>query len=504
MTDNISKFFMLLSCFLVSFCAWSIDDYFVTIKQVSKSGKTLTVDSGFSSMVMENDYGVLVQKVSTSNKEFIFKPVAKLRVIKVQSNSSIWVAYKTFMPKKIVPGARLLLFSETAFLKGRKQQLTTNRTKVITLKGSADEVKDFLLEGDSLAKKSQDYRVLNKPHAKEEHLGKEVNLIDVDKWEKDSSSGKMYASGIYRSPYAKEFSDRKRVQTFEKMVVAFLRKYNDPTFDYDDFYEEQKRDSKGEDQFQSRSTYLTFYERYKKKIFNREKKTEKFLKNVREKGDAWSADYSDEELSEILNNMSIAQERVRRKKLLAFKYNYQLYAALHLNLLNNENTNDPRTSQPNKYDFDFAWEGYFFKKLQDLKRFTIEFSGRRAQDGVFSGEANFQVTEFSAAAHINWYPYHLPNMVGVNIPYIGVIFRTGIATLSSESLGERGNYQLNSFPGLRGGIKYNFENSYGVRLTASFERLTIERLVKNSNSDLLPDRSSYLDGKIGFGLSKFY
>lgn len=504
MTIKNLKLITLCISICLSFCAWSIDDYMVTITQVSKSGKTISVDSGFSNMIMENDYGILVEKIATSNKDFIFKPVAKLRVVKVESKTSIWVAYKTFIPKKIVPGKRLFLFSETAFLKGRKTQLSTKRTKLVTNNGASKEVKEFLLEGDDLAKKNKDYHVLTKAHKKEEHLEKEVHLIDIDKWEKDSSSDKLFASGIYRSPYAKEFSDRKKVQTFEKMVVAFLRKYNDPTFDYDSFYEEQKRSGGSSDDFQDRSSYISFYQRYKKKKLNREQKTEKFIRKVQEKGDAWSADYSDEELSEVLNNMSVAQERVRRKKLLAFKYNYQLYGSINLNLLNNENPNDPRTSEQNKYDFDFAWEGYFFKKLQDLKRFTVEASARRSQDGLYGGEANFKSVEYSVAAHINWYPYHIPSMVGVNIPYIGLVFRTGIVTLSSDSLGEQGNYQMTGFPGIRGGIKYNFENSYGVRLTGSFERLNLERLVRNADTGLLPDRTSYLDGKIGIGLSKFY
>jgi len=426
------------------------------------------------------------------------------KFIGLYSDHSIWVAYKTFLPKEIKPGNKLFLFSETAFLKGRKQDLTTKRTKLITRNGKASEVKDFMLEGDNLARRNNDYMVISKAHSKEVHLSKEVDLIDIDKWENDSGTDKLYAHGIYRSPNAKEFSERKKVQTFEKMVVAFLRKYNDPTFNYDRFYEEQKRSEGASDDFQDRSSYLTFIERYEKRIRNREEKTNKFLKSVREKGDAWSGDYSDEELSEILNNISISQERQRRKKLLAFRYNYQLYASFNLNLLNNENTNDPRTSEQSKFDVDLAWEGYFFKQLQSLKHFTIEVSARRSQDGFYTGSANVKSVEYSGALHINWYPYKLPSMVDVNIPYIGILFRTGISTLYSDSLGERGNYQLFGFPGVKGGIKYNFKNAYGVRLTASFERIRVERLVRSADSGLLPDRANYLDGKVGIGISKFF
>lgn len=499
-----SKLFLCLMLIMPVFSAYAIDDYMVSIQQVSKSRKTISVNTGFASKIVENDYGVLVKKESKSTKEALYKPVAKVRVIKVYSGSSIWIAYKTFMPEEIKAGNRLFLFSESAFLEGRRKQLDTKRTKLITKEGKPAEVKDFLLEGDNLAKKDDQYQVLAKPLKKEVHFDKEVDLVDIDKWEKQPDTEKYYMQGIYRSPYAKDFAKRKRVHTFEKMVVALLNKYNNPTFEYDEFYREQRRDGGSGDDFQSRSAFTNFMDSYEKRLANRQAKTEKFMQQLEDKGDAWSSDYSDEELSEVLNNISIAQERQRRKKLIAFKYNYQLAAAMHLNLLNNENTNDPRTSEHNKYDIDVAWEGYYFKKLQALEQFTLELSARRSQDGLYTGDANVKTTEYSGALHLNWYPYHLPNMVGVNIPYIGVLVRAGFATLYSTYLGEQGNYQVIGFPGFRGGIKYNFKNSYGIRFTGTFERIRFERLVRSDDAGVLPNRVYHLDGKLGIGITKFF
>jgi len=504
MTCRLLRHLIITSLAFMSISSYAIDDYLVNIKQVSSSGKTIYVDSGFSNKIADEDYGVLVIKKETSLKEFIFKPVAKLRVVRVQSNHSIWVAYKVFMPQHMRKGKKLFLFSETAFLQGRKKNLATKRTKLVTSKGTTQEVQDFLLEGDGLAKRKKGYMVISRPHAKEFHHEKEIDLIDIDKWEEDVGTEKLYADGIYRSPYAKEFSNRKKVHTFEKMVVAFLNKYNDPTFDYDSFYLEQKRSEGASDDFQDKASYLNVMDRYEKTIHKKQAKTEKFLENLAAKGDAWSGDYSDEELSEVLNNISITRERQRRRKLLAFKYNYQVYASMGANLLNNENTNDPRTSEQNKYDIDIAWEGYFFKKLQSLKHFTMEASARRSQDGFYTGDANVKSIEFSAALHLNWYPYRLPNMIEANIPYIGILFRTGFSTLYSSPLGERGNYQVFGLPGIKGGIKYNFKNSYGIRLTAAFEKIRVERLVRNESGGTLPNRAHYLEGKIGIGISKFF
>jgi hypothetical protein len=502
MTCIFIKFFTFI-VFILSFSqAYAIDDYIVDIRQISTSGKTIVIDSGHVSEIGANDYGVLLKKEVFDDGRTVFRPVAKLRAIKVYTNESIWVIYKTFIRKEIKAGRGLFLFSETALLRGRTE-LSVKRTKLVTANGESQEVKDFLLEGDRLRKKSAKYSVLSRTHSKKPKFDKDIELIDVEKWDKSFQDNKFYASGLYRSPYAKEFNERRKVHTFEKMVVAFLNKYNSPSYDYDAFYAEQKR-SDGLDEMPANTIYQTYRKSYDREIQNKAAKEEKFYGNILKKGDAWSDDYSDEELSELVNNLSIVKEKHRRQKLLAFKYNYQIYSSFGLNLLNNENTNDKETTQPSKYDFELAWEGYLFKKLQELKNFTLEVSLRRAQDGYNGGSSNVTSLSYSMAFHVNWYPYYGPNIMQRNIVYVGLLARYGFARLSSEAAGEVGNYQLSSFPGLRGGVKYNFNNSFGVRVTTAFENISVDRIVRSADQGSLPDRANYYEGKIGFGLSKFY
>jgi hypothetical protein len=502
MTYNFTKFILLLIGLGIASASYAIDDYIVDIRQVSTSGKTIVIDSGHVGEIGPNDYGVLLKKQVYDDGRTLFLPVAKLRAIKVYASESIWVIYKTFMRKEVKAGLGLFLFSETALLRGRTE-LSVKRTKLVTANGESQEVKDFLLEGDRLRKKSAKYSVISRTHKKDAKFDKDIELIDVEKWDKSFHENKLYASGLYRSPYAKEFNERRKVHTFEKMVVAFLNKYNSPSYDYDAFYAEQKR-SRFADELPENTIFQSYKNSYDSEVRNRAAKEDKFYANIIKKGDAWSDDYSDEELSELVNNLSIVKERRRRQKLLAFKYNYQIYSSLGLNLLNNENTGDRDTTEPSKYDFELAWEGYLFKKLQDLKKFTLEVSLRRAQDAYNGGALNVRSLSYSMALHVNWYPYYGPNIMERNIVYVGLLARYGFAKLSNDTAGEVGNYQLSSFPGVRGGVKYNFDNSFGVRITMAFENITVERIVRSADQGNLPDRANYYDGKIGFGLSKFY
>tara|TARA_Y100000768_G_C23991469_1_gene694000 strand:+ start:13892 stop:15364 length:1473 start_codon:yes stop_codon:yes gene_type:complete len=483
----------------------AIDNFIVEIKQVSSSGRTLYLESGYSNNIGNEDYGILVKKVSynKNNKEFIYKPVAKLKAIKVFLDDSLWVAYKVFLPEELKEKNRLFLFSETAMLSGRRMKFTSARTKLVTNNDAAAETKDFLLEGDSLARKKKNYQVIEKTHKAEKHFENDLDFIDIERWEQKLDGDRLYADGIYRSPYAEEFSERHKVHTFEKMVVAFLRKYNDPNFDFDEFYAEQKRTG-NVDEMQDRLMYKNVAKKYDERVLNRTAKEEKFLENVRSKGDAWSSDYSDEELSELLNNLSVVKERRRRALLKGYKYNYQLFASVGRNLVNNENTNDFETTEQNKYDFEIAAEGYFFKKFTQLQRVTMEASVRRAKDGFYTGEVNASSLSLSGALHLNWYPFELPHMQEVNILYVGTFFRYGLSRLKINPSDEEGNYQIYSFPGIRGGLKYNFSNSYGLRITAAYEEIRAERVVRNFDDGFLPDRARYIDAKLAIGLSKFF
>lgn len=497
--------FFNLICASIFFVAISnanaIDDFIVEIEQVSSSGKTIVVNNGHISTLKENEFGILLKKEINSDKKIIFKPVARLRAIKVYTGQSVWITYKSFLPKEIKKGRGLYLFTENEVLRGRAA-LSVKRLKLVTHDDTSKELADFLVEGDNLRKKN-DYEVLAKAHAKKITLDKDVELIDLDKWQKANTGNSKKRVSIYRSPYAKQFSEHKRVDTFEKMMVAFLNKYNNPSFDYDEFYKDQKR-GRYNNIFQEKSLSQTYNALYERRVLDKVAKEEKFKENIRAKGDGWSDDYSDEELSELLNGINVVSERQRRRKLVAFKYNSQAYISAGFNLINNESGEDSQTSGSSRSDFELAWEIFLLKKYNDLKKFTLETSLRQANDSFDGGSLNVRSSEQSMAIHVNWYPYHGPEVLKRNIVYVGVLTRFGYSRLTNDTTGEEGNYQVASLPGIRAGLKYNFKSSFGIRLTTGLENIKVSRITKSADEGALPNSASYLEGKFGIGLSKFF
>lgn len=479
-------------------------DSIITITQKSTSGKTILIDKGSNHKIEFDDYGVLLKKYTEAGKS-VFKPVAKLKAVKVFGETSVWVIFRTFLPEDIQNKARLLLLSESALLNGRTA-LKIKKSKIVGHKNVIKtQVADGLKEGtEGLSKREHKYGELRKLHDKDKHYDSDANLIDIEAWEDRTKDKNYRATAIYKSPYAEEFSKRKRVDTFEKMVVAFIRKYNDPKFTLNFLYQQQEKDP-NIDMFTKNNVSGSYFSRYVENEQKQKEKEDKVFKDLMSKGESWSDDYSDEELSELVYNVGAINERERRAVIAAQKFDHQFYGHFGLNLVNNENFNDRNNTTQSKFDLEFAWEYYFLKNLDMLNRFSLEFSGRRAVDAyTIGGGLNATSVEYSLAAQVNWYPFIKPNILERNIVYVGMIIRTGLSRLRLNDTQEEGNYQVTTLPGFRGGVKYNFSNSWGVRLQAGYENINVSRIVRTFDGGLLPDRANFIEGKFSVGLSKFY
>ena len=500
-----SRFWILIALSWIG--AASALDYSVRIEQISNSGKTLSLNKGYIDEIVADDYGILLAKESVKLKEGgsrdVYKPVAKLKAAKVASNSSLWIVFEVFIPSKLKEKQNLVFFSESALLKGRREFVIDRKTLVDKKTRLGKTLKNAQAEDGSWLVKKNDYEEGKTLHDQQPMQDADITLLDLDAWEESTVAGEFRAKGYYKSPYAKDFARNLRVERFENMVAMFMKKHNDPKFTLENLYYEQRRDPvQGE--FQDRTLKESYHGRVKETAALENQRKERMYQDLVSKGETWSDDYSDEELSELLYNVGAVGERERREFVGAQAFDYQFYASFGVNLLNNENLHDRENSEQSKYELEGAFEWYLLKNFQQLKRFTLEFSLRRSQDAFTTGDYNATGVEYSGATQLNWYPFRPPNAVEANIVFFGALFRYGYARYKIPSLGEEGDYQVLSFPGLRAGLKYNFLNGYGVRALAGFENVIGDRVIRNDEQGELPDRVSHLEGKISIGLSRFF
>jgi hypothetical protein len=476
-------------------------DNIVKIEQTSTTGKTLILNMGSSGNLVEGELGVLLTSIKLEDR-IQFKPVAKIKAVKVFKESSIWVAFDVFIPSQLEKGVKLVLLSENRLLSGR-ENLTFKRSKIISEKKNLKkDLKENLLEGtDNISVKEKKYGVLQQLHPKEKHFDRDIELVDLDIWSDKKIGDKKEATSFYKSKYAKDFQTEHRIQTFEKMVVAFVRKYNDPKFTIARRYFEDRDANSINPDVNSRDTYDAYIESEDVRLG----KEEKVYDDLASKGEAWSDGYSDEQLSELVYNVGIVKERERRKVVSAYQFSHQAYTHFGLNLINNENLKDRVNTAQSKYDIELGYEYFAFKSIESLQKISFELSGRRAVDAYSIGSGfNATSTEYSFAGGLNYYPFRPANTLETNIVYLGLYIRTGLSILQVSESSETGSYSVLSIPGVRGGLKYNFPNGYGIRVFGSFENIQTSRIQRSDDEGVLPDVASLTEGKMSIGLSKFF
>ena len=286
------------------------------------------------------------------------------------------------------------------------------------------------------------------------------------------------------------------------MVVAYLNKYNDPNFSYKKFYEEQARDVSGDGS--DRSVYGNAKQRYDAKLVDERRRKEELYENLLSKGEAWSEEYTDNQLRELLKDFSIVRERRRRATLASFTFKHQLSFSFGYNLVDNDNVNDTETTEENPYGFEVSYESEFSSELESLQHFTYEFSFRRMNDSFYGGSYNVESLEYSVASHLNWYPFYKLGTINRNVLYFGLSARFGYSSLSNNTSGDTSAYQLFALPGVNMGIKYSFENSWGYKIALSYQNISVSKVVTADEDDVLPNEADYIEGKINIGLTRFF
>ncbi len=478
---------------------YSITSDKVIIEQTSDSKRTIQINRGYLDKIGDSDLGYLIKPEKLPVGKVIMRPIAKIRALKVYPKNSIWIAINIYEGHLLNSGDKLTLLSQTKFLQGRKS-LNIQRQNVVLNKDQNEN--SMLVGAESLTIKESEFEVSDKVHGVEKHYDSlvDVQVIDIEKWDPTLGDHKVFRKGYYRSPYSEEFSKHFEVKKFEKMVVAYLNKYNDVDYSYEDYIAQIK----GKKPLDISGSLGSYSDKQKAKKLRQIQEDEEFYQKMNSKGDAWSQDYSDEELSEYLNRMSESRERIRRNNLRAYHFNYQTSLSLGLNLVNNENLSDSDTSEQSKYSGEFGFEGFFFKDIDYFSSLTLELSGRTARDAYFAGDLNVLSTEYSLAFQINYYAFNQPSTVNAPVVFLGFLYRYGLARLTNNSTDEEGNYNIQSMPGLRLGIKWNMESGYGFRLQGELENIQVSKIEKSDSEGVLPDETNYINGRLSLGLTKFF
>lgn len=499
-----------LVCFLLgvlmSTCALAREGGVVEGRIIARSStrRTILMNVGQLDLVRSGDFVVLIRKIhyelDDSNR---LVAVAKGRVVQASRNRSIIMLYRVEDLKQIVPNEGYIVAVESVMMKGRRL-IENDRLRQV------EEQKDLIINLNekqrgsinSLTRKDG-YRVGQKNHELGEVYHKDGTLTDVDQWVTLGRDKKeKFARALWRSPYEKDFAIQKRLETFDKLVSAYLARVNDKNFNYDTFYEEQMRDTQGN--INERTSAITDYEEFLQKRRDTEEREAELFREMLAKGEGWSDDYSDEELGHRLENVGFVVEQERRQTAYTANRFFQGTGALGLNLLDNANRADPDGSRKLRWNAELGLEIYPSRYNEVMRQVGLWANGRYMQDSVSVGKKNAYLNDRSFSLGFNYHFREVPSAVNRNIPFLGLGVRTGVSTLKIPTTREQGSYSLLSFPVLQGGVKYNFRSGWGLRVVGSVEKFLLEQTNSNVTGGQLPRRTDFLDGRLTFGVGRFF
>lgn len=483
---------------VISVPGWALSE--ARLLGLSGTGQTALFNLGMHDGVKDGDYAVIVKEVKDlSTRSIRLLPVARARNVKISTGNSVWILYKTFHKELLAKGDAYLILSESQMLSGRRDP-RFDRISVVSEKDKiAYGTKNALSnDKDRLSKLQNQYPEIQPLHGPEVRSDRDGELIDVDAWKK--VSGSKYRTAIYKSPNAADFRRELRLSTFEKMVTAYLLKVNEPKFNYETFYDEQMK-TQFTNEFRQRSNFSTEYENFISTEAQKAVSDARLHRSMLEKGQSWSEDFSDEELRRVLNQVSVLQEKDRRKVVVDNPTRYAVFLNYGMTFNDSQTEKDPGYRRDGRYSVDFDFEGTPVIKHETLERFTLNGTFRINKTAMEASDKNASVDEVSVSGGINWYPLYAPHAIEKPAIFIGTYIRSGTAKVNSPSLNEKANYTVLSLPGFRAGMRYNFRNNFGLRVALTMETINLDRYEQSKFGATLPDQASLVEGKMNFALA---
>ena len=486
-----------LMLLVISFHSWGFSE--ARLLNESATGQTVVFNLGRHDDIKEGEYAIIVKQIrSLDQRDLRLVPAARARNVKINTDSSVWIIYHFYDQELLVRGEKFLVFTETNVLRGRKRP-DFGRVSAIGKKGQGVKTaKIAMREKVALGALRSKYTKEKNFHAEEGRSAHDGELIDVEEWKVVKNN--RYRTALYKSASQDDFSRQLKLETFEKLVTAYIKRLNDPDFNYDAFYEEQMRSSYN-NEFRRNSNFDTEYKKFLAEQATKSTADAKLYRSILENGDSWSEEFSDEELRNVLNEVSILQERDRKVFVLAKPTKYAMALSYGSNLTDGQTTKDTRYRRNSMYSIDLDFEVTPILKHDSLERFTISGFFRSNKTATESQSFNTNVDETSLAVGANWYPWYKPYAVESPVVFMGTYIRSGLATLNAPSASESAKYTVLSLPGFRAGLRYIFRNNVGLRIVASMETLKLDRYQTSSVGSVLPDHANLVDGKVGFGMT---
>ena len=474
----------------------------VRVVERTKSGKLVRLNMGKTSLEAE-EVALLVmltkQKTEYIKHPYRYVPVAKVQLVKAGERNSLWfLDNKRKIPFNVLKvGASYLLLRKSDFLKKRVPYKSSRRL-VVTNKGRT------LSDEEVLFRKNRKQELQNiKLHSQAWNRLEQFEVIDIAKWKENRRSEpwinpqyeSLFADKLIRKSDDVNLPEYKNLETYEKMLVAYLKKINDPKLTWEERYALEDSFIKSK---RNPDLVIGLNEKMASKEANERVELQKKLE-----GQGWTQNYSKEEMRDWVEKYGAISEIETREEVDRYSLQGGYHFSIGFNMIDNELESDFANSRGLKINIEGTYEWFIFRTSNNwLKDISLEFGLRYALDGVSTGAANALTVETSFSARAFWYPIS-PFRMNKNIYFLGVGARLGFAGLTVERTNEEGTYNVVGL-GIFGGYRYNFLSGWGMRVLVSLEPGGFQSSSRSEPIVHLQESISATDLRVQLGLSYVY
>ncbi|MFZ4713556.1 MAG: hypothetical protein ACOYL6_07590 [Bacteriovoracaceae bacterium] len=318
-------------------------------------------------------------------------------------------------------------------------------------------------------------------------------LIDQEEWRyREDENGRVENIPHASKKNVKDeaFKDKFQSKRYADLVDGENEQMREDPVDMDHLHKAKKTGSEA-------STYTEMNE----SKYQRDLRAQESLKEKKRKGLGWSDEMSDEELQSFIARNGIDFEMRRRLHLMNKRYSMEATFSFGFKLNNSTQTNYAGGNSGMNSDFGLGLEYFLGSRYQLLDHFSLEADVRKGSNEVFFVNSNASLSEFTYGMSAYWYPFMMPGTVGHNLFFVGAGARRG--TVQANDSIVTADYSTVVLPVFSAGVRYHFDNQFGLRLLTSMETFNLS-LVSQSTGGQLPVNTSYSNLKVVGGLSYYF
>ncbi|MCY4524932.1 MAG: hypothetical protein OXB84_09340 [Halobacteriovoraceae bacterium] len=505
----------------------------VRVLGVSTSGSTIKIDRGSFERIKQKDFARFMVE-GDKNEDSILN-VGEGEAVKVHSNYSIWHIPQVKNVGKLRRAKNLFVTFYSETIKGRKK-IGILQKKIVV---SRDEVEkkgvDQALEDavkpipDSLIKKGDKYGQGDKLVDTKIPKKHDMETVNFDTWSPESAVmpsaelkgkvGKKKQENPSLLVKKEKIKKKEMKKIFNSTVDGNIAKVNKAKGKPQDVYFKRKIDEHLRDFKQKqivRSVYEDYLRERKRKKILAERALEKlaleYRKRRKEKGALWSAEMDDDQLRRFYVRSGVVEEEERRRLVTTTKVSNEFFFRYFRSF--RDHTSDVNDiNRGVGTSIEIGHEFHLVRTSKLLSPFTLSLSlGLGSGYYHLGNEINGQASKRMIGGAINWYFHNLPYMFKKYIFYVGTGISFGSAGVESPQLTRDYQYQVQTFPSVYLGGKYNYKmpgeknSNYGVGVNFLFsmDRVRLSLGDNAEATDNIDGLISFFDIKLSAGLSLFF